>query len=241
MACPVRQTAGQPVALPLPAGGQRAAGVDKRSRWRYGRGRPLPYCRFLAQSHVSGASVIAAGAWSTRSMGAPRIADDAVVLRPWDVADAEWYAETAAHDALIQRFTTESPTLTAAAVRTAIVELLTEPLGAVGFLIADARTGQRLGNIALAHRDGVGEVSYWLAGYARGRGVATRALGLLSDWAFTSLDLHELRLWTHIDNHASIAVAERAGYQRDPKRDQNRTVKGHNWPTVAYVIRRLPP
>jgi [ribosomal protein S5]-alanine N-acetyltransferase len=174
-------------------------------------------------------------------MGALRIADDVVVLRPWDVADAQWYAEIAAHDALIQRFTTESSTLTAAEVRTAIVELLTEPVGAVGFLIADAVTGQRLGNMALAHRDGVGQVSYWLAGYARGRGVATRALGLLSGWALTSLDLHELRLWTHIDNHASTAVAERAGYRRDPKRDQSRTVKGHTWPTVAYVLRRPPP
>jgi ribosomal-protein-alanine N-acetyltransferase len=108
-------------------------------------------------------------------------------------------------------------------------------------LIADAVTGQRLGNIALAHSDGVGEVSYWLAGYARRRGVATRALGLLSDWALTSLDLHELRLWMHIDNHASRAVAERAGYRRDPKRDQNRTVKNHTWPTAAYVLCRPPP
>lgn len=171
-------------------------------------------------------------------MEAQRIADDVVVLRSWSVADAGWYAETAAHDELIQRFTTESSTLTAEAVRAAIVELLAGPVGAVGFLIADASTGQRLGNIALAYRDGVGEVSYWLAGYARGRGVATRALRLLTDWALATLELHELRLWMHADNHGSRVVAERAGYRRDPDADRERTVKDQTWPTVAYKIVR---
>ena len=173
-------------------------------------------------------------------MDAQRIADGVVVLRPWSVADGNWYAETAAHDELIQRFTTESSTLTAEAVRTAIIELLAEPVDAAGFLIADAISGERLGNIALAHKDGVGEVSYWLAGYARGRGVATRALRLFSGWALATLDLHELRLWMHADNHGSRAVAERAGYRRDPKHDQDRTVKGHTWQTLAYELRRLP-
>jgi RimJ/RimL family protein N-acetyltransferase len=166
------------------------------------------------------------------------IADDAVILRPWSVADAEWYAETVTHDELIQRFTTESCSLTADTVRAAIVDLLAEPAGVVGFLIADAVTGERLGNIALAHRDGVGEVSYWLAGYARGRGVASRALRLFSEWALATLDVHELRLWTHVDNHGSRAVAERAGYRRDPKRDHDRTVKGHTWHTVTYALDR---
>jgi [ribosomal protein S5]-alanine N-acetyltransferase len=166
----------------------------------------------------------------------PLIADGVVMLRPWSVADAEWYAETVTHDELIQRFTTESPSLTADAVRRAIIGLLAEPMGVVGFLIADAITGERLGNIALSHQDGVGEVSYWLAGYARGRGAASRALRLFSGWALATLDVHELRLWTHVDNHGSRGVAERAGYRRDPKRDHDRTVKGQLWHTVAYAL-----
>jgi len=173
-----------------------------------------------------------------QSHGEQRIADDVVELRPWSVADADWYAGTAAHDELIQRFTTEPSTLTAEAVRVAIVKLLAEPVGAVGFLIADAITGERLGNIALTHKEKVGEVSYWLAGYARGRGVATRALRLLSGWALATFDLLELRLWTHAENHPSRAVAERAGYRREPSRDQDRTVKGQTWQTVAYELRR---
>jgi len=166
------------------------------------------------------------------------VGDGIVVLREWDVEDAEWYASTAARDELIQRFTTESPTVTAEQVRAAIVALRARPVGAAGFLIADAATGERLGNIALTHDHGAGEVSYWLAPHARGRGLATRALFLFSQWAFRTLDLRELCLWARVDNKASRAVAERAGYERDPTRDQRRVVKGETWETVAYARRR---
>jgi ribosomal-protein-alanine N-acetyltransferase len=160
---------------------------------------------------------------------------DLVVLRQWTVADAEWYAAAVTGDQVIQRFTAEPATVTAEEVRAAIAELLAGPHGAAGFLIADAVTGQRLGNIALTYKDGVGDVSYWLAGYARGRGAATEALRLFSNWAFAALRLSELRLWAHADNHGSRGVAERVGYVRDHDRDQCRQIKGQTWPTVAYV------
>jgi ribosomal-protein-alanine N-acetyltransferase len=169
------------------------------------------------------------------SMGEERLGDGVVVLRQWRLDDADWYAETAARDPLIQRFTAESPTLTGDEVRSAIATLLAGADDTAGFLIADARTGERLGNIALACRDGVGHVSYWLAGYARGRGAATRALSILSAWAIATFQLTELRLWTHVDNHASRSVAERAGYRRAPDLDRDREVKGQTWWTVGYV------
>jgi ribosomal-protein-alanine N-acetyltransferase len=164
-----------------------------------------------------------------------RLGDGVVTLRPWTVEDADWYAETAAHDPLIQRFTSESPTLTADVVRSAIVALLAGTDDTAGFLIADANTGVRLGNIALAYENEVGDVSYWLAGSARGRGAATRALRVFSDWAVRTFRLSELRLWTHVDNHASQAVAGRAGYTRAPDLDRDREVKGQTWLTVGYV------
>lgn len=77
---------------------------------------------------------------------------------------------------LIQRFTAEQPTVTAQDVRAAIHHLLSGPVGAAGFLIADVVTGQRLGNIALSCEHGVGDVSYWLGADARGRDIRARAL-----------------------------------------------------------------
>jgi RimJ/RimL family protein N-acetyltransferase len=161
--------------------------------------------------------------------------DDVVVLRIWDVADASWYAQTAANDELIQRFTTESPTVSAAEVRSAIVALLAGQPGQAGFLIADRVTGERLGNIALSHEDGVGDLSYWLAPAARGRGVATRAVRLMAEWSFATLGLRELRLSARVDNQPSRAVAERAGFRRDPAHDERREVKGETGDWVAYV------
>ncbi len=168
------------------------------------------------------------------------LSDGVVLLRAWRVDDAEWYASTVANDDLIQRFTSESPTVTHEEVRTAIVELLAEPVGKAGFLVADATSGERLGNIALTHDGREGDVSYWLAPAARGQGVATRALQMLSRWAFTTFRLSELRLWAHIDNGASHAVAERAGYARVPDRDESKQIKGETWSMVAYVLHRSP-
>jgi [ribosomal protein S5]-alanine N-acetyltransferase len=166
-------------------------------------------------------------------MPAPDLTDGAVVLRQWRPTDADWYAD-AVRDPQIQRYTTESPTLTAAEVRAAIVALA-EQTDTVGLAICDAITGERLGNIALCLDATVGEVSYWVAASARGRGVATRALRLLSAWAFAALGLSEIRLWTHADNAASRLAAERAGYRRVPDHDQQRTVNGRVWDTVGYL------
>jgi RimJ/RimL family protein N-acetyltransferase len=163
----------------------------------------------------------------------PPLSDELVALRAWHDDDADWYA-AAVRDPQIQRFTSEPEDLTAGQVRVAIAALPERP-EQVGFVICDAATGQRLGNIALQRTGAVGEVSYWVAAEARGRGVATATLRLLSTWALAALGLRELRLWCHADNWGSRLVAERAGYRRAPQHDGERVVKGQAWPVVGYV------
>jgi [ribosomal protein S5]-alanine N-acetyltransferase len=163
------------------------------------------------------------------------LSDELVVLRDWYEDDADWYA-AAVRDPEIQRFTTEREDLTAEQVQAAIAELRGRQ-DQVGFVICDAVTGERLGNIALSRAGPVGEVSYWVVARARGRGVATAALRLLSNWAPATLGLSELRLWCHADNVPSRRVAERAGYRRAWRHDASRTVKGQPWPVVGYALR----
>ncbi|WP_107481906.1 GNAT family N-acetyltransferase [Streptomyces sp. JHA26] len=83
------------------------------------------------------------------------------------------------------------------------------------FRITDGADGTTLGHI------GIGEivpslrqahVGYWVLPEARGRGVATRALLLVSRWAFTELGLHRLELGHALGHGASCRVAERCGY-----------------------------
>jgi RimJ/RimL family protein N-acetyltransferase len=59
------------------------------------------------------------------------------------------------------------------------------------------------------------ELGYVVAPAARGRGVATLALRLLSAWAFEQQGMHRLELLISVDNGASKTVAERCGYVRE--------------------------
>ena len=84
----------------------------------------------------------------------------------------------------------------------------------VGFAIEDER-GAFLGLALAPEIDREGrevELGYIVHPAARGRGVATRALVLLTRWAFD--ELGALRAYLYIDtgNGASLKVAERAGY-----------------------------
>src|SRR5690242_13266414 len=169
-------------------------------------------------------------------MQGQRLDDGVVWLREWADDDSAWYAGSV-RDPLIQRFTTESPALDAGQVRAAIGRLRAAG-DAEGFVICDAVTGERLGNIALAHDGRAGEVSYWVAAGARGRGVAARALALFSSWCFQAAGLEELWLAAHRENAASQRAAVRAGYRRDPRRDKSQEVKGAVWPMLGYALRR---
>jgi len=165
-----------------------------------------------------------------------RLDDGVVRLREWADDDSAWYADSV-RDPLIQRFTTESPALDAGQVRAAIGRLRAAG-DAEGFVICDAVTGGRLGNIALVHDGRAGEVSYWVAGGARGRGVAARALVLFSSWCFQAAGLEELWLAAHRENVAAQRAALRAGYQREPRHDKSQEVKGAVWPMLGYALRR---
>ncbi|MEV4640131.1 GNAT family N-acetyltransferase [Actinoplanes sp. NPDC049548] len=57
------------------------------------------------------------------------------------------------------------------------------------------------------------EVGYWTAAHARGRGVAPRAVKIITGWAFTTFPhLRRLRLLHQVDNTASCRVAVKSGY-----------------------------
>ena len=60
-----------------------------------------------------------------------------------------------------------------------------------------------------------GELGYLVAPAARGRGVATEALRLLTEWGFGERGLLRLELMISVQNEASKAVAERAGYVKE--------------------------
>ncbi|HEX5616303.1 MAG TPA: GNAT family N-acetyltransferase [Acidimicrobiia bacterium] len=57
------------------------------------------------------------------------------------------------------------------------------------------------------------EVGYWVRADARGRGLCTSALRVLSRWALTDLGVDRLELQCATDNARSRRVAEKVGYR----------------------------
>jgi RimJ/RimL family protein N-acetyltransferase len=86
---------------------------------------------------------------------------------------------------------------------------------AAAFAVTE-RGGPALGQVLLEVRgSGRADVGYWLLAEARGRGLATRALRLLSSWALDQPGIARLQLWTSPENTASAGVAERSGFKRE--------------------------
>lgn len=163
---------------------------------------------------------------------AAHLSNEIVHLREWTVQDAGWYAQES-KDEQVQRFTTDLGSLIVEDVESAIRQLKSK--NTCAFLIRDAQSDARLGNVAVdLDEAGVGHVSYWVAAEGRGRGVATSAIRLVSDWLADTGRATDLRLWTHEANVASQRVAEKAGFVRDPDRDGERAVKDATWHTLAY-------
>jgi RimJ/RimL family protein N-acetyltransferase len=86
------------------------------------------------------------------------------------------------------------------------------------FAITDAETGDAIGSIGvrwLEPDQGVAEVGYWVAPGARGRGVCTRALRLVSRWTIGDHGVERLQLRADEQNPASRKVAENAGFTQE--------------------------
>jgi RimJ/RimL family protein N-acetyltransferase len=84
-----------------------------------------------------------------------------------------------------------------------------------GFAIEDAETGAFLGLaglVAIEREANQAEIGYVVAREARGRGIASRALRLVTDYAFREIGLDRVQLLISKDNAPSLHVAERCGY-----------------------------
>ena len=81
------------------------------------------------------------------------------------------------------------------------------------------------------------ETGYWVAAPVRGKGVASTAARLLSDFGFEELGLRRVELNAALNNPASRRVAEKAGFELEGIRRAWRTVAGV--PTDFAVYARL--
>ena len=146
-------------------------------------------------------------------MNPPRLEGAGVVLRPLEFSDAAALF-TAHGDEQTHHYWSGPAHANVDETARHIAETLALP-GAHVWAITEAG-GEALGRIALfAPRAGVGEIGVIMRREATGRGLASKALKLVEDYAFGPLGLHRLAADIDPDNSSSISLFLRAGFERE--------------------------
>lgn len=151
----------------------------------------------------------------------PPLSDGVVALRPWTPEDVPAIAAACVEeeiatwlDQIPQPYTEDDARFYVAAGREGW-----RSGRQFTFAIVDPTSAEVLGSIGLRRLDGLdegtAETGYWVKREARGRGVATRALRLVSRWALSEAAVERLQLRADVDNLPSQRVAERAGFVRE--------------------------
>ena len=151
----------------------------------------------------------------------PPLSDGVVALRPWGAPGDVEAITAACNDRAIAEFLDVIPSpYTENDAREYIAS--TRQGWADGttsnFALTVAETGEAVGSIGVrwVHPDhGVAEVGYWVAPQARGRGLCTRGVRLVSSWLIADCGVERLQLRADEQNAASRKVAVNAGFTQE--------------------------
>ncbi len=169
----------------------------------------------------------------------PPLSDERVSLRAFRLDDAARVAE-ACQDPAITRWTEVPAPYRAEDARGWIAVHPDARASGEALELAVVGAGDDAvdGAIGLVHvipEHARGEVGYWIAPWARRRGLATHAVRLLADWALGDLGLGRLELMTHTDNVVSGRVALAAGFRREGVLRGYRVSRGRRVDLVMYA------
>ena len=151
------------------------------------------------------------------------LADGVVAVRLRRAADVAAVA-AAGHDPLTRRWLDDEP-MDDEARRTSVrrTEEAWRSGRAAPMVIADGASDEPVGIVNLQFKeDGSATVVYSVFPAYRGRGIAPRAVLLLTGWALGALGLDRVLLEADAENTASIRVAEKCGFERTGSRTEPR-------------------
>lgn len=123
-------------------------------------------------------------AGSLASRPQPVLSGGGLTLRPWDAADASVLVAAYA-DPEIQRWHVRS--MTSAEATDWVTDRSgrwAREVGGEWAVTADGAVSGRVGLRSIVLAEGLAEVAYWVLPPARGAGVASRAVEVLSRWCF---------------------------------------------------------
>jgi RimJ/RimL family protein N-acetyltransferase len=146
---------------------------------------------------------------------APPLSDGVIALRGWRSDDVPAIARMCS-DELSARFTTVPAPYRAEDARAWLASHPDSRAAgrSIAFAALEPPADDPVASIGLSILDpGMAELGYLADPAARGRGIVTRGVALISEWAFGELGLVRLQLTTHPDNRSSQRVAEKCGFR----------------------------
>jgi RimJ/RimL family protein N-acetyltransferase len=155
-----------------------------------------------------------------------RLVADGCVLRPWSDADVPALVEQCRDPEIVRWLPNIPQPYTDADARSFVAHALESSISGdrAEFAIVDEQD-VLLGSAGMRLREIPPSLGYWVAGSARGRGIATAATRALTAWAFETLGATRIALYAEPGNLASQRVAAKCGFVRVPgavKREADR-------------------
>lgn len=145
----------------------------------------------------------------------PDLANDALTLRTWSAVDIDVLVRACNDPELRERLGVPVP-YSSDDAREYVA--LCASGWAVGdqftFAVADRESGLAVGSVRVGPAPSGATAGYWIAPWARARGVASGALRMVTRWAIGN-GLSPIRLYIAPDNIASRSVALKAQYRLD--------------------------
>jgi [ribosomal protein S5]-alanine N-acetyltransferase len=147
----------------------------------------------------------------------PPLSDGTIRLRRWERGDLDCIRDAAGDLRIVQ--ITSVPAVFTFEAGHAYIERQwqrAQTRNGVSLAIADHRSDDAIGYAGLTTREqpGVVGIGYWVVPHARGRGLATRAVRLLADWALQH-GAARVEAWVEPRNVASQRVLTAAGFTRE--------------------------
>lgn len=164
------------------------------------------------------------------------LTDGVVSLRLWQRQDVGLLISAGA-DAEVVRWTNVPEQVGAEEAARMVEEMLAHcEQGWRAALVIEAE--QRVGHVSLRvnARVRTGELGYWLLEHGRHRGLVSRAVRLLRDWSFSTVELERLQAGIEPGNLASMALVERLGFTREGLLRSWDILKGRRVDEVMYSL-----
>lgn len=171
----------------------------------------------------------------------PPLTDGVVKLRPWRPVDAAVKAAWG-QDPVIVRWTGVPANYTeeGALAWGPVMEEARQAGRMLALAITDAITADVIGSCDIRRPDSddpaLGEIGYLLSESARGRGLATRAMGLLVAWSFRELGMGRVQALVHPDNPRSAGVLDRLGFKCEGLLRRYRAGDGGREDRILYSV-----